>query len=52
MVILILIGIGVCFAWKMKKNKYEIAEGSAVPGGMKYQENSVVMVEMSSGSEL
>ncbi|XP_044061325.1 hemicentin-2-like [Siniperca chuatsi] len=48
-VILILIGIAVCFAWKKKK----IAEGSAVPRKMEYQENSVVMVEMrSSASQL
>ncbi|XP_059202471.1 uncharacterized protein LOC131981948 isoform X2 [Centropristis striata] len=47
-VILILIGITVYYAWKKKKNK--MAEGSAVRRRMLDQENSVVMVEVGSSS--
>ncbi|KAI3351790.1 hypothetical protein L3Q82_020622 [Scortum barcoo] len=50
-VILILIGIAVYFAWK--KKKYESDGGSAVSKRMENQENSVLMVEMrSSASEM
>ncbi|XP_030595901.1 peroxidasin homolog [Archocentrus centrarchus] len=45
-VILLLIGISIYFAWKKKKN--EKAEASAVPETMNYPKNSVLMVEMTS----
>lgn len=48
MVILILIGIAVYFAWK--KKKYEKAEDSSVRRRMEDQENSVMMVEMRSSA--
>ncbi|XP_059201670.1 uncharacterized protein LOC131981414 [Centropristis striata] len=47
-VILILIGITVYYAWRKKKNK--MAEASAVRRRMLDQENSVVMVEVGSSS--
>ncbi|XP_068571524.1 uncharacterized protein [Cebidichthys violaceus] len=43
-VILILIGITVFFAWKKKKNK--MAQGSVIRRQIEHQENSVVMVGM------
>ncbi|XP_041800435.1 cell adhesion molecule 2-like isoform X2 [Chelmon rostratus] len=50
-VILILIGIAVYFAWK--KKKYKIAEGSAVPRKMDYRDDSALMIEVrSSASKL
>ncbi|TKS72406.1 Hemicentin-2 Precursor [Collichthys lucidus] len=47
-VILILIGIAVYFAWK--KKKYEKAEGSSVRRRVEHEENSVMMVEMGSSA--
>ncbi|XP_026214031.1 carcinoembryonic antigen-related cell adhesion molecule 7-like [Anabas testudineus] len=43
-VIILLIGITIFFAWKKKKSK--IAEGSADPRTMDHPENSVLMVQM------